>query len=122
MRIITNNNISFAVLGKEEKITSTQDILDIIASAQYAYDCSGMIVYKESLGETFFDLKTGYAGEVLQKFSNYNMKIAILGDFSQYQSKSLHAFIYECNQGRNVFFKSGIEEGINALLLSYEER
>lgn len=106
MNIITKNNKSIAVIDQTIKITSTQDILDLMASAQYLSDCIGMIIYKESLNEDFFDLKTGFAGNVLQKFSNYRMKLSIVGDFSGYTSKSLNDFIYECNKGNLISFKN----------------
>ena len=32
------------------------------------------------------------------------MKIAIVGDFSVYNSKSLKDFIFECNNGKDIFF------------------
>lgn len=115
MKIQNINNISVAILDMNEKINGVQDMLDIMGTAQYN-GCIGIVVYKECLGEMFFDLKTGYAGEILQKFSNYNMKTAIIGDFSSYKSKSLRDFIFECNKGNRVFFKSSPEEGLNALL------
>lgn len=118
MKVINGKNISAAVIGKDGIINGVQDMLDIMASAQYHHDCSVLVVYKESLGEAFFDLKTGYAGEILQKFSNYNTKIAIIGDFSQYTNKSLHDFIYECNQGGRIFFKSNIDEALASLGIS----
>ena len=61
-----------------------------------------MVIHKSSVVEEFFDLKTRLAGEILQKFINYHMKIAIVGDFSVYSSQSLQDFIYECNKGRDV--------------------
>lgn len=112
MKIQQINNKCIAVLDMNEKINSVQDILDVMGTAQYN-NCIGIAVYKESLGERFFDLKTGYAGEILQKFSNYDMKIAIIGDFSYYKSKSLHDFIFECNKGNRVFFKGKLEDGLN---------
>lgn len=114
MQLITNHNLSAVLINKDTMITGVQHILDLLASAQYHYNCAGILVYKESLGDSFFDLKTGYAGEVLQKFSNYKMKIAIIGDFSEYQSKSLHDFIYECNHGSCIFFKDTVEDGLAA--------
>ncbi len=48
-----------------------------------------------SICDDFFDLSTRLAGEILQKFINYHVKIAIIGDFSIYTSKSLKDFIYE---------------------------
>ncbi|MCK7528774.1 MAG: DUF4180 domain-containing protein [Ignavibacteriales bacterium] len=35
----------------------------------------------------FFDLKTGIAGEILQKFSTYNVRLAILGDFQNIKAE-----------------------------------
>ncbi|MEI6579791.1 MAG: DUF4180 domain-containing protein, partial [Eubacteriales bacterium] len=99
MEIVTQNELIAAVIDKEEKLTDVKNILDIMADARYLHCCNNIIIYKESLGDRFFDLKTGYAGEILQKFSNYKMKLAVIGDLSVYNSKSLRDFIYECNNG-----------------------
>lgn len=115
MDIVTKNGIIVAITDKTTQINDTQDVLDAIVSAQYSDQCGAMIFYKESLPERFFDLKSGFAGEVLQKFSNYRTKLAIVGDFSGYTSKSLRDFIYECNKGNLVFFKADIESAVSAL-------
>jgi hypothetical protein len=73
-------------------------------------------VPKECLPEAFFQLNTGFAGEVLQKFTNYRMRIAVTGDFSGYTSKSLRDFMYESNMGRQVFFKASVEEGMASIV------
>lgn len=61
-------------------------------------------INKSLISESFFDLKTRLAGDILQKFINYRVKIAIIGDFSMYTSKSLKDFIYECNKGKDIFY------------------
>jgi len=114
MKIENHHDMLLAVLDRDEKINSIDDVLDMIGNAYYN-GCTSLVVYKESLDESFFDLKTGFAGELLQKFSNYSMKIAIIGDFSEHQSKSLQDFIYECNKGNRVFFKSSFAEGLDIL-------
>jgi hypothetical protein len=116
MNIITRNNQNIGVIEKDMKITSVQDILDLMATAQYMGDCIGIVLYKECLDESFFDLKTGFAGEILQKFSNYRLKLAIVGDFSHYTSKSLNDFIYECNKGNLIYFKNGLEDALSSLI------
>jgi len=45
------------------------------------------------------------------------VKIAIIGDFSVYPSKSLKDFIYECNKGKDVFFLSDEKQAIEKLSL-----
>jgi len=116
MNIKTIRNQNIAIANKGDKITNAQDILDIMATSQYNSNCIGMILYKENLDESFFDLKTGLAGEILQKFSNYRFKIAIVGDFSHYTSKSLKDFIYECNKGNLVYFKNDLDSALSALV------
>ena len=62
-----------------------------------------------------FVLSTRIAGEILQKFINYQFKFAIVGDFSGYTSKPLKDFIYESNKGRDIFFVSSEEDAIEKL-------
>jgi len=92
-------------------ISQVQDILDIMADAG-ASGCNRIIIREKNLDKTFFDLKTGLAGEILQKFSNYHVKLAIIGDFSKFTSNSLHAFIRESNKGNMIFFTDTLDNAI----------
>ena len=74
-----------------------------------------VILRKENLHESFFDLRSGLAGDILQKVSNYAVNLGIVGDFSVYESKSLHAFIYESNKSNRVVFTSTVEDALNRL-------
>ncbi len=55
------------------------------------------------------------AGEILQKFTNYHVKLAVYGDYSGYTSKPLKDFIYESNHGSDFFFVAEKEEAIEKL-------
>jgi len=92
------------VCGEEILITDGSSAMDLLASVRYETGCSAMVLRKEQLAEDFFRLSSGIAGEVLQKFVNYQMRLAIVGDFSHYTSKPLRDFIYESNQGTQVGF------------------
>jgi ABC-type branched-subunit amino acid transport system substrate-binding protein len=70
---------------------------------------------EHNLPVEFFDLKTKLAGDILQKFSTYQGRLAIVGDFTKYESKSLRDFIYESNKARRINFVSTLEEAENAL-------
>lgn len=84
-------------------LTSVEDGLSLLGDLYYqGFD--KIILHEENIVSEFFDLKTKLAGEVLQKFVQYRMPLAVVGDFSKYTSKSLRDFIYECNQGRQVNF------------------
>jgi len=72
------------------------------------------IISKENLIEDFFNLSSKIARGILQKLINYKMKLAIIGDFSNYDSKALKDFIYEYNSGNDIFF---VENETKALSL-----
>ena len=103
------------VTGEETVITDAQSALDLIMTARYETGTNLIAVDKEAITEDFFVLSRGLAGEVLQKFINYQAKIAIFGDFSQYTSKPLKDFIYESNKGRDIFFVSTKTEAVERL-------
>ncbi len=96
-------------------ITDVQSALDLIATVQYETDCKNVVLPQEAITEKFFSLKTGLAGEILQKFVTYHIKVVIVGDFSSYASKSLHDFIYESNHGRHIAFLPTQEDACNWL-------
>ena len=70
---------------------------------------------KRNITHDFFDLQTKLAGEILQKFSNYRIRLVIVGDWSKYTSRSLEAFIYESNRGKTVNFSSSPTEAVKLL-------
>lgn len=96
-------------------IKTADDGLDLMGNVYYQ-DFDKVILYEKNITPDFFDLKTGIAGEVLQKFSNYRVRLAIVGDFSVYKSKSLKDFVFESNKMGHVSFVNSKEEAINQLL------
>ena len=98
------NGTVVEVATDEIAISSEQDALDLMANIGYLYDCNRIIIHKENLSEDFFDLKSGLAGGILQKFSNYRVQLFVVGDFTAYTSSSLKEFILESNKGKQVNF------------------
>ncbi len=113
LQYINHHGMNIAVLA-DGIISTVQDALDLIGTASYS-GAGSVVIPMERLAPSFFELKTRLAGEVLQKFVNYGMHAAIVGDFSGFTSKSLADFIRESNKGRHVLFKSTIEEAVKAL-------
>ncbi|CRK84881.1 DUF4180 domain-containing protein [Neobacillus massiliamazoniensis] len=115
---VKQNNIEIAVISSSELlIKDVQSALDFMATVQYETGCDRIILNKSAICEDFFHLSTKLAGEILQKFINYHVKIAIVGDFSVYSSKSLKDFIYESNKGKDIFFFSDEKQAIEKLSL-----
>ena len=113
---IIENGITIAIIsGDELIITDTQAALDLAMSVKYETGAERIVLDKKNVAEEFFVLSSGMAGEILQKYINYRMKVAIYGDYSRYTSKPLHDFIYESNNGRDVFFTATKEEAVQKL-------
>jgi hypothetical protein len=66
----------------------------------------------ERLGEGFLTLSTAIAGAVVQKFVNYGMSVAFVGDVSQAiaASDAFRDFVRESNRGRHVWFVVDLAE------------
>ena len=84
-------------------LRSTEDGLDLLGNLYYpGFD--KIIIHEKNITPEFFDLKTKIAGEILQKFAQYQMPLIIVGDFSKYKSKSLNDFIFESNKSQQINF------------------
>ena len=92
-------------------INNAEDGLDLLGNLYYQ-GFERIIIYENNITQAFFDLKNGLAGEILQKFSNYRIRLIIVGDFD-YKSQSLQDFIYESNNGKQVNFLPTITEALN---------
>jgi len=95
------------ILSDRVLITELQDAIDLIGDLYYqGFD---HIVLKENnLNPLFFDLKSQFAGDVLQKFSNYKMGLSILVSSLQTDSQALNDFIRESNKIGHINFISSI--------------
>jgi hypothetical protein len=115
INIFEVNGTTLAELISDEIIiTDPQDALDIMAEAGYM-GSDKLIFHEKNIGSDFFDLKSRLAGEILQKFSNYRVQLAIITDPSKFTSKSLQDFIRESNKMGRVFFVTSLDEAIKNL-------
>jgi Domain of unknown function (DUF4180) len=102
------------ILDEEQLIQTIEDGFDLVGT--FYFEGVDRVLLKEThLNPDFFDLKTGFAGEILQKFSTYGIKLTIIGHFDRYKSESLNAFIFESNRIGKVQFKNNLDEAIENL-------
>lgn len=90
-------------------LKTTEDGLELLGNLYYqGFD--KIIINQKNIIPDFFDLKNGIAGDILQKFSQYRMPLAIVGDFTKFTGRSITDFIYESNKGKQVNFVSSVDE------------
>ena len=81
---------------------------DIAAALGASIDSGGLILDESQLGAAFFDLRTGLAGEVLQRFTNYRARLAIVVADPDAYGARFSELAYEHRTHRSVrFFAAG---------------
>lgn len=106
------NNVKIAELVSDGLIIqSSEDGLNLLGDLYYqGFD--KIIIHEHNISPDFFDLKNGMAGEILQKFSNYRVSLAIVGDLSTYTGKSIKDFIFESNKTGHINFVASLSEAL----------
>lgn len=81
------------------------DAGDLIGSA-FSTGAELVVVPADRFTDDFYALRTKLAGEILQKFVNYRIRLAIVGDISARvaASAALRDFVTESNRGRQLWF------------------
>jgi len=93
------------------RLRTDRDAVDLIGAA-FEHRASLIVLPVERLGDDFFRLRTRIAGEIIQKFVNYRLRLVIVGDISRHldESSALRAFVNESNRGEHVWFLASLEE------------
>ena len=114
-KIVKNNSEVAHVIDNNIVINDSQSAIDVMMTAKYEAGTKNIAISKNLITDNFFILSSGLAGEILQKFVNYQFRVAIYGDFTKYTSKPLKDFIYESNKGHDIFFVDSLETAVKYL-------
>ncbi|UOE45655.1 DUF4180 domain-containing protein [Agromyces larvae] len=86
-------------------MSSSDDTNDLIGDA-WANRCDTVAVPVARLDPRFFDLASGLAGTVAQKFVNYRLRLVVVGDITAHEaaSRALRDWVRESNRGDHIWF------------------
>jgi hypothetical protein len=78
--------------------------------------CGGaglVVIPTDALDPAFFDLRSGLAGELLQKCVTYGLRLEIVGPLPAVarSSRSFNAFVSESNRGSQIRFELDVSPG-----------
>jgi hypothetical protein len=90
----------------DERVGDDREAVQLIAQAHYEHEATWVVFTPEQLGDEFFELRTGRAGAIAQKFVDYHMGLAVVGDIAGKVAAStpLADWVQESNRGRNLWF------------------
>jgi hypothetical protein len=113
IRLLDEKGTKIAELaGEANSIKGIGAVMNLLGEILFLHKCNLVLADRSLIDESFFDLKSGFAGELTQKISNYRMKLAITGRFNLIENLALKAFIYESNLGKTVRFASNRDEAM----------
>ena len=92
-------------------IRNNRELNELISRA-WEHRAQWIVIPVARLGDDFFRLSTGIAGEVVQKIVQYYLHLAIVGDITRYvdESAALRDFVRESNRGNQFCFVADREE------------
>ncbi|MEU1626531.1 DUF4180 domain-containing protein [Streptomyces sp. NPDC020096] len=108
----TIHDVPLLMCAPEGKVIGGErDVLDLIGDAAYQ-GAQWVVIPAGRFDESFFQLRTRVAGEIVQKFVNYRVGLVVLGDISRHTAASaaLRDFVRECNRGRQTWFLADAED------------
>lgn len=103
------------VLSSDNLLNSEQDALDLI-SLSWEHNIQQQVLHGEIFSEDFFNLKTGVAGKMLQKFINYGIRVAAIIPAQVANTGRFREMVLETNKGNAFRVFSSREEAENWLL------
>lgn len=103
------------LLSQDLVIRTPQEFLDILAWGGERE--TNLFLFRDTnFAPEFYDLKTGLAGEILQKASTYSCRLAVVGTFAMVENERFRELMSELNKGWQVRFAQTVEEGVGWLL------
>ncbi len=92
-------------------VATEQDALDLIGNAGYQ-GARWAAVPVERLAPEFFVLRTRLAGAIVQKFAQYGVRLAVVGEIpaTADTGTALRDFVRECNRGTQTWFVADLTE------------
>ena len=89
---------------------SIRSLDDISEAVGACIGCEGLILTEEELSPDFFDLRTGLAGELFQKFMNYRLRLAIVLPEPKRYGERFSELAYEHRSHTTIRFVSSTSE------------
>jgi hypothetical protein len=98
-----DGTLVFVCGGDGAPLRGEREALDLIGDASYQ-GAAWVAVPVRRLSEDFFRLRTKVAGDIVQKFVNYRLGLAVIGEVAPEPGSALADFVRESNRGTQLWF------------------
>ncbi|GLI04172.1 hypothetical protein YDYSG_02020 [Paenibacillus tyrfis] len=107
------------LISTTEPLSTENDALDLIALC-WEHETNAIMIHYAALSEDFFKLKTKVAGDIIQKFINYGIKVAAIIPQETIQNGRFKEMAMETNKGHHFRMYESKEEAEEWLLKKRE--
>ncbi|MFD7119257.1 DUF4180 domain-containing protein [Streptomyces sp. NPDC056652] len=93
-----------------DPVRGEREALDLIGDA-FHLGATWVVIPAGRFEDAFFELRTRVAGDIVQKFANYRLRLAVVGDIARHtaDSAALRDFVRESNRGTQLWFVPDME-------------
>jgi hypothetical protein len=88
-------------------IRSARDAADIIGQL-ITQNIDKLILHERNLAPGIWKISSGLADDILKKFADKHMALAVVGEFDKHKDENLNTFIRQANLKNDVFFTNDI--------------
>jgi Domain of unknown function (DUF4180) len=82
-------------------IAAMTDVADAVGAS---FGSAGLLLTEHELRPAFFDLRSGIAGELFQKFTNYGLRLALVVPDAAIHGERISELIFEHRQHKLIRF------------------
>jgi len=102
--IKSSNDVNFIdFTGSDSKINRESDLNDLLSLCYY-HNSNFILMDEKNISREFFNLRSGLAGAAMQKFANYQAKVAILLPVHADKSERFKELMYEMSRSNHFRF------------------
>lgn len=103
-------NDTLKVLVASDSGITVRSFSDVSDALGACLGGAGLVLTEKDLGPDFFDLRTGLAGELFQKFVNYRLRVAIVVADPQAYGERFSELAYEHKTHNMIRFVNSTDE------------
>lgn len=110
--MLTVNDVSLAVCAADGPSLARDTDATGLLGELWDQDVDMIVIPMARFADDFFVLSTRVAGEIIQKFVNYRMRVAVLGDMAEHvaRSEAMASFVRESNRGTHLWFLPTLDD------------
>lgn len=100
MKVEVGERAGAKIVSSAERIASVDDALALIGSC-IEHDTQRLLIDGAHLPPAFFELRSRFAGEFVQKLANYRLRVAAYFATGPERSERFEEFLREARRGRD---------------------